>query len=115
MDETERRALLIEQADKLVDISDFDVDATVAALPVSVREKLAEGAWPEPFCGVCRSLDVPETREDIFEDVDTVRICLNLVAWHDEPLKRASSPWRGGREQYERCQAIYAAARRSLA
>lgn len=114
MTEDERRVALIEEAAAVADISDFDLERAIDALPMSVREKLAEGEWPEPHCGVCRALDSPETREDIYTDAETVRIGLEVVLWHDEPLKRGYR-WQGGGEQYERCQAIYAAARASLA
>jgi hypothetical protein len=111
--EIERRIALIDGAMAKVDISDFDVEAAVFALPLSVREQLAQGPWPEPMCGVCRAFDTPDTREEIFEDEDMVRICLEVIRWHDEPLKTGYR-WQGGREQYERCQAVYDAARRSL-
>lgn len=114
MDEEERRTDLIAEAMGKVDISNFDVDAAVGALPLGIREALAEGAWPEPMCGVCRALDTPESREEIFVDADMVRICLEIVDWHDEPLKTGYR-WQGGPEQYKRCQALYEAARRSLA
>lgn len=114
MDETDRREALIREAAELADISDFDVVAAVNALPTNVREALAEGEWPEPHCGVCRALDSPGTREDLFRDVDTVRIAMEVVLWHDEPLKTGYR-WQGGPEQYARCQVIYATARESLA
>lgn len=114
MSEDDRRMALIEEAVAVADITDFDVQRAIDALPMSVREKLAEGEWPEPYCGVCRALDALETREDIYTDAETVRIALEVIYWHDEPLKRGYR-WQGGEEQYERCQRIYAAARASLA
>lgn len=101
--------------------------ALVSRLPDDVRAALAEGPWPEPFCGVCRALDdravVPiEDPVEIGTPVAdlpadwpaSAKAAWELLEWHDAPFRpkdgHQSRHYREGKVVFARCQAIYRAA-----
>jgi hypothetical protein len=93
----------------------------VMKMPRELLAVWAEGAWPEPFCGVCRGMDKPWGAEG-WPDEDALYYAVKaIVEWHDAPMRKTNEndPYKvranGGRLTMLRCRAIYDAAREVLA
>lgn len=82
------------------------IPGLLSELPSDVLAKLAEGAWPEPHCGVCRALMTAEVTA-----LDGVSFTAAVLVhdYHSGPLsERPDLPaFKRGRLAYERCLEIY--------
>ena len=97
-------------------ITDVDVQFAMCAVPTDLLERWAAGPWPEPHCGVCRSVDEYEARFVGFEvgaELDNVQ---KIIDYHDEPIRTAprGKLWTINKEMYRRCLLVYAEAQRVL-
>lgn len=89
--------------DHLISNSD-ELRLLVGYLPTPVLEQLAnDGAWPEPYCGVCRALENKRYLRN--------RILCAVLDWHDTPYREGEARWRAGKKVYERCMKLYELAR----
>lgn len=98
--------------------SALEIDQMVEAvthLPRAVIDDLAEGPWPEPFCGVCRALGKINNPVALADD-EVYEAALLVAEFHDEPLTRRKERYESGlgKECYYRCLAVYAAAKVAL-
>lgn len=94
-----------------MDLSEEDVAVVLAILPRKAVEDLSHGPWPEPKCGLCRSLEGAEP--EMTQAQKYIAAC--LIEWHDEPMRDPALTKReGDKETYERCQRTYAAAKRVM-
>lgn len=86
------------------EMSQAEVERFVSFLPQKIRDDLAAGPWPEPLCGVCKTLDRPQLVGSGPAGA--------LLDYHDTPFRRDwnTKHRREGREVYERCCEIYRAA-----
>lgn len=84
------------------EMSTAEIERFISFLPQRTRDMLAEGPWPEPFCGVCRAL----------EEFTVSGAAGALIDYHDTPFRRNgdTTHWREGHEVYARCLEIYRAA-----